>query len=218
MPSVEVEKVIVDVTAACGHNVEDQRDPANPYGDARTRRIERKPCRDCRLAAEAVRTAARQAQADSSRAERRARVEARLKAEAIEQAERIHAIRVRPGIGGSDGVLATLEFQIGPLVVRDVRIVQTTSGPGIAFPNRPVTLECEGCAYHIPWSSKYCQNCGIAQPPRPFPRDAKGRPRRYVSQVFPRDEAAKTLVDSILLTAFANEARKEKTDNGIPGS
>lgn len=61
---------------------------------------------------------------------------------------------------------ATVTFD-NSFVVRNIKVIQGTSGLFIAMPSRRVKQSCQKCGFKNELRSKYCNQCGLQLPPAP---------------------------------------------------
>ena len=64
-------------------------------------------------------------------------------------------------------------------VVRDLKIIEGTSGPFVAMPSRKLTGHCHSCGSKNHLKANYCNQCGSRQREVPMLRDAEGRAKLY---------------------------------------
>ena len=92
----------------------------------------------------------------------------------------ISDVRIRHVRDAGDSLKAfcTITFD-DDFVVRDLKIVEGTSGLFVAMPSRKLSEFCPGCGHKNHLRARFCNNCGQKLPPVSIPKDAEGRPRLH---------------------------------------
>jgi len=98
-------------------------------------------------------------------------------------------------------------------VVRDLKIIDGTTGPFVAMPSRKLTTHCGqcGCKNHI--RSAYCNQCGSRQNEQHATRDDDGRTKLYADIAHPINSACREMIQDKVIEAFQEEKRRSK----LPG-
>lgn len=90
-------------------------------------------------------------------------------------------------------------------VVRDLKIIEGSSGPFVAMPSRKLTAHCPqcGCKNHL--RASYCNQCGLRLNPDRAVRDAEGRTKLYADIAHPINSACREMIQSRVIAEFRNE-------------
>lgn len=95
-------------------------------------------------------------------------------------------------------------------VVRDLKIIEGTSGPFVAMPSRKLTAHCPqcGCKNHL--RALYCNQCGLRLNPDRAVRDAEGRVKLYADIAHPINSACREMIQSRVIAEFRHEVEASK--------
>jgi stage V sporulation protein G len=90
-------------------------------------------------------------------------------------------------------------------VVRDLKIIEGTSGPFVAMPSRKLTAHCPqcGCKNHL--RASYCNQCGLRLSADRAPRDAEGRTKLYADIAHPINSACRELIQNRVIAEYRAE-------------
>lgn len=94
----------------------------------------------------------------------------------------------------------------GCFVVRDLKIIEGTSGPFVAMPSRKLTSHCPRCRFKNPFRASYCNQCGgrLAETNSP-PRDETGRNKLYADIAHPINSQCRETIQERVIAAFEEE-------------
>lgn len=98
-------------------------------------------------------------------------------------------------------------------VVRDLKIIEGSSGPFVAMPSRKLTAHCAqcGCKNHL--RAGFCNQCGIKlKEDRAF-KDDEGRAKLYADIAHPINSTCREMIQERVIAAFRDEFVKSK----LPG-
>jgi len=95
-------------------------------------------------------------------------------------------------------------------VVRDLKIIEGTSGPFVAMPSRKLTAHCFqcGCKNHL--RAAYCNNCGTRLKEQPFIKDEDGRAKLYADIAHPINSACREMIQERVIVAYEAEKARAK--------
>ena len=105
---------------------------------------------------------------------------------------------------------ATVTFD-NAFVVRNIKVIQGTSGVFIAMPSRKVKQPCPKCNFKNELRSKYCNQCGGQLPiqVRPItPEPINNSQSEHKDIAHPITQAFRELLQKKVLDAFEEEAKK----------
>ncbi len=98
-------------------------------------------------------------------------------------------------------------------VVRDLKIIEGTSGPFVAMPSRKLTAHCPqcGCKNHL--RAGYCNQCGQRLKEDRAAKDEDGRAKLYADIAHPINSMCREMIQQRVITAFKLEMERSK----LPG-
>ena len=95
-------------------------------------------------------------------------------------------------------------------VVRDIKIIEGTSGHFVAMPSRKMSDRCEKCGGKNHLRAKYCNNCAAALPSGRIQKDFKGRMRLHADIAHPINSQCRKVIRQRVIAAFEKELGKSK--------
>ena len=95
-------------------------------------------------------------------------------------------------------------------VVRDLKIIDGTSGPFVAMPSRKLTSHCPKCHAKNHLRARYCNQCGAAQPQERALRDSEGRAKLYADIAHPINSACRETIQKRVITEYQSELERAK--------
>jgi stage V sporulation protein G len=98
-------------------------------------------------------------------------------------------------------------------VVRDLKIIEGSSGPFVAMPSRKLTSHCPhcGCKNHL--RAGYCNQCGKRLREAPAAKDEDGRAKLYADIAHPINSTCREMIQNRVIEAF----EEEKANANQPG-
>src|SRR5690349_18078661 len=90
-------------------------------------------------------------------------------------------------------------------VVRDLKIIEGTSGPFVAMPSRKLTAHCHHCGSKNHLRSQYCNQCGGRLKDDPVPKDSEGRLKLYADIAHPINSACREMIQSRVIAEYQAE-------------
>ncbi len=95
-------------------------------------------------------------------------------------------------------------------VVRDLKIIEGSSGPFVAMPSRKLTAHCPqcGCKNHL--RASYCNQCGLRLSADRAPRDAEGRTKLYADIAHPINSGCREMIQSRVIAEFRMELDRSR--------
>jgi stage V sporulation protein G len=95
-------------------------------------------------------------------------------------------------------------------VVRDLKIIEGTSGPFVAMPSRKLTGHCHGCGSKNHLKANYCNQCGTRQREVPMLRDSEGRAKLYADIAHPINSTCREMIQSRVIAEYRAEQERAK--------
>ena len=90
-------------------------------------------------------------------------------------------------------------------VVRDLKIIEGTSGPFVAMPSRKLTTHCHHCGAKNHLKAAYCNQCGTRQRESPPIRDAEGRAKLYADIAHPINSSCREMIQKRVIAEYRLE-------------
>jgi len=90
-------------------------------------------------------------------------------------------------------------------VVRDVKVVEGTSGLFVAMPSRKVSTHCAKCGHKNTIRSRFCNDCGAKLPPPDLREEENGRSRLHRDIAHPITTPFRELLQAGVLKAYELE-------------
>ena len=79
-------------------------------------------------------------------------------------------------------------------VIRDLKIIEGTSGPFVAMPSRKLTAHCPHCGMKNHLRSGYCNSCGGRLKDDRSVRDQEGRAKLYADIAHPINSQCREMI------------------------
>jgi stage V sporulation protein G len=101
-------------------------------------------------------------------------------------------------------------------VVRDLKIIEGTSGPFVAMPSRKLTAHCYhcGCKNHL--RAAYCNQCGNRMKEPQGARDDDGRAKLYADIAHPINSTCREMIQQRVIQAFEEEKARSQLPGYVP--
>jgi stage V sporulation protein G len=93
-------------------------------------------------------------------------------------------------------------------VVRDLKIIDGTSGPFVAMPSRKLTSHCHQCGSKNHLRAPYCNQCGTRQREDRAVRDSEGRAKLYADIAHPINSQCRELIQNRVIAEFRTELER----------
>ena len=90
-------------------------------------------------------------------------------------------------------------------VVRDIKIIEGTSGYFVAMPSRKMSDHCEKCGGKNHLRARFCNNCGGQLPENRTRKDAKGRMKLHADIAHPINAECRKRIQERVVIAFEEE-------------
>lgn len=101
-------------------------------------------------------------------------------------------------------------------VVRDLKIIEGSTGPFVAMPSRKLTTHCPqcGCKNHL--RAAYCNQCGARQKEHGAIKDEEGRAKLYADIAHPINSTCREMIQQGVVRAFQEEKARSKLPGYTP--
>ncbi len=95
-------------------------------------------------------------------------------------------------------------------VVRDLKIIEGSSGPFVAMPSRKLTSHCPRCSMKNHLRAGYCNQCGAKLEDGRAPKDADGRAKLYADIAHPINSDCREMIQRRVIHDFHEEIELAK--------
>lgn len=95
-------------------------------------------------------------------------------------------------------------------VVRDLKIIEGTSGPFVAMPSRKLTSHCPRCGMKNHLRAGFCNQCGAKLEDGRAPKDADGRAKLYADIAHPINSDCREMIQQRVIQEYYNEIELAK--------
>lgn len=101
-------------------------------------------------------------------------------------------------------------------VVRDIKVIEGTSGLFVAMPSRKMSDHCNKCGGKNHLRAKFCNNCGAALSDNRAKKDVKGRMKLHADIAHPINAECRKKIQETIVAAFEQEFEKSKEPDYKP--
>lgn len=98
-------------------------------------------------------------------------------------------------------------------VVRDLKIIEGTSGPFVAMPSRKLTSHCPRCGMKNHLRANHCNQCGTRLEEGRLIKDADGRAKLYADIAHPINSDCREMIQEHVVAEYHQELERAK----LPG-
>src|ERR1700677_912056 len=95
-------------------------------------------------------------------------------------------------------------------VIRDLKIIEGTSGPFVAMPSRKLTAHCPQCGSKNHLRAGYCNQCGGRLKDDRAVKDEDGRAKLYADIAHPINSACREMIQERVIKSFHEEIEKSR--------
>jgi len=95
-------------------------------------------------------------------------------------------------------------------VIRDLKIIEGTSGPFVAMPSRKLTAHCPGCGMKNHLRSNYCNQCGRQLDSNQALRNSDGRAKLYADIAHPINSDCREQIQDEVIKEFDAELERSR--------
>lgn len=93
-------------------------------------------------------------------------------------------------------------------VVRDLKIIEGTSGPFVAMPSRKLTSHCSQCGTKNHLRAQHCNHCGTTISQDRSSQDVEGRAKLYADIAHPINSACREMIQERVIQEFHEEVKR----------
>lgn len=93
-------------------------------------------------------------------------------------------------------------------VVRDLKIIEGSSGPFVAMPSRKLTAHCPRCGMKNHLRAQHCNQCGASLSSDRMPLDTDGRAKLYADIAHPINSACRETIQDHVIREFEEEVQR----------
>ena len=99
-------------------------------------------------------------------------------------------------------------------VVRDLKIIEGSSGPFVAMPSRKLTERCSKCGYKNHLRSNYCNQCGVRIQSQSSRRESDSNANKlYADIAHPINQGCRDVIQQAVISEYTIELERAK----LPG-
>ncbi|WP_425394969.1 septation protein SpoVG family protein [Aeoliella sp.] len=95
-------------------------------------------------------------------------------------------------------------------VVRDLKIIEGSTGPFVAMPSRKLTSHCPGCGMKNHLRSNFCNQCGRKLDSNQAVRQPDGRAKLYADIAHPINSDCREQIQDVVIREFEAEIERAK--------
>jgi stage V sporulation protein G len=101
-------------------------------------------------------------------------------------------------------------------VVRDLKIIEGTTGPFVAMPSRKLTSHCFKCSCKNHIRAAFCNQCGARLKEQPAIKDDEGRAKLYADIAHPINSQCREMIQERVIAAFKAERARATLPGYVP--
>jgi stage V sporulation protein G len=101
-------------------------------------------------------------------------------------------------------------------VVRDLKIIEGSTGPFVAMPSRKLTAHCGQCGSKNHLRAAYCNQCGSRLKEQFAVKDDDGRAKLYADIAHPINAACREMIQHRVIKAYEEEKARSKLPGYVP--
>lgn len=101
-------------------------------------------------------------------------------------------------------------------VVRDLKIIDGSSGPFVAMPSRKLTSHCPQCGAKNHLRANYCNQCGNQLPQERVNRDHEGRVKLYADIAHPINSECREVIQERVIAEYQDELSRSQSPDYVP--
>ena len=95
-------------------------------------------------------------------------------------------------------------------VIRDLKIIEGSSGPFVAMPSRKLTAHCPRCGMKNHLRAQFCNQCGNALSADRMPLDSEGRAKLYADIAHPINSSCREMIQEVVVREYEDELERAK--------
>ncbi len=93
-------------------------------------------------------------------------------------------------------------------VIRDLKIIEGSSGPFVAMPSRKLTARCPQCGMKNHMRAGYCNNCGLRMNSETTQKEQEGRAKLYADIAHPINSACREMIQNRVVEEYQAELER----------
>jgi stage V sporulation protein G len=101
-------------------------------------------------------------------------------------------------------------------VVRDLKIIEGSTGPFVAMPSRKLTAHCYQCGSKNHLRAAFCNQCGSRMKEPSGAKDDDGRAKLYADIAHPINSTCREMIQQRVIQAFEEEKARSKLPGYVP--
>ena len=101
-------------------------------------------------------------------------------------------------------------------VIRDLKIIEGSTGPFVAMPSRKLTSHCRKCGTKNHLRALYCNQCGTRQEEGRAPKDHEGRAKLYADIAHPINSQCREMIQEFVIGEYFDELERSKQPGYVP--
>jgi stage V sporulation protein G len=101
-------------------------------------------------------------------------------------------------------------------VVRDLKIIEGSTGPFVAMPSRKLTAHCPQCRCKNHLRAAFCNQCGGRLKEQQAIKDEEGRAKLYADIAHPINSTCREMIQERVIRAFAEEKERSRMPGYVP--
>ncbi|MDH4203064.1 MAG: SpoVG family protein [Phycisphaerae bacterium] len=123
----------------------------------------------------------------------------------------ISEVRVKMVANQDDRLKAFCSMTLdNEFVIRDIKIIDGTSGLFVAMPSRKMSDHCGKCGGKNHLRAKFCTNCGAKLQENRIKPDAHGRMKLHADIAHPINASCRRKIQETIIKAFNEELERSK--------
>lgn len=123
----------------------------------------------------------------------------------------ISEVRVKMVANQDDRLKAFCSMTLdNEFVIRDIKIIDGTSGLFVAMPSRKMSDHCGKCGGKNHLRAKFCTNCGTKLQENRIKPDAHGRMKLHADIAHPINASCRRKIQETIINAFNEELERSK--------
>ena len=95
-------------------------------------------------------------------------------------------------------------------VIRDLKIIEGSSGTFVAMPSRKLTAHCKQCGYKNHLRAGYCNQCGTRLKTEIPAKDEGGRTKLYADIAHPINSECREMIQQSVIASYEAEIERSK--------
>ncbi len=98
----------------------------------------------------------------------------------------------------------------GDFVVRDIKVIDGSSGVFVAMPSRKLSDRCDSCGYKNHMRAKFCNECGSELPQDRVPKDRLGRNKLHADIAHPINSECRQMLQQRIVESYNQEIEQAR--------